>query len=159
MIRVVDIRLNMNKKLTIELIPRTSWFTNLRSIVSKNDWDIIRRKCYKNAGYKCEICSGKGNDWPVECHEVWKYDDIKHIQKLIRVIALCPNCHQVKHIGLAQIRGKLDEAMKHFCKINKIDDDEAIKRVNIAFEKYRERSSHEWKIIYKNFIKNYKSKI
>lgn len=38
---------------------------------------------------------------PVECHEVWDYDDDRKIQRLERRVALCPACHEVKHAGLA----------------------------------------------------------
>lgn len=89
-------------KLTIELVPSTSWFSNLRSLLSSEEWDKIRRGCYKNANYKCEICSGVGPKHPVECHETWEYDEKQGIQKLIGLIALCPSCHEVKHVGLEE---------------------------------------------------------
>ena len=57
--------------LTVELVPETAWFKNLRFEVSPLHWDEIRTKCYVAAGWKCEVCGGKGPKWPVECHEVW----------------------------------------------------------------------------------------
>ena len=77
-------------KLTIELVPSTSWFNNVRSQVSAQEWDIIRHIVYAKANNICEICGGKGNKHAVECHEIWEYDDKEHIQKLIGMIALCP---------------------------------------------------------------------
>ena len=50
-------------KLTIELVPSTAWFTNVRSEVSKAKWDKIRRKSYKHADYKCEICYASTAVW------------------------------------------------------------------------------------------------
>jgi hypothetical protein len=47
--------------LTIELVPKTAWFTNLRSYLTSKEWDVVRKKCYKEANYCCEICGGKGN--------------------------------------------------------------------------------------------------
>ena len=70
--------MSQNFKLTIELVPKTSWFTNLRSLVSKEQWDKIRNKVYWKAGYKCEICGSKGPKWPVECHEIWHYDLVNY---------------------------------------------------------------------------------
>ena len=36
-------------KLTIELVPRTAWFSNVRSMVSREDWDVLRKECYAQA--------------------------------------------------------------------------------------------------------------
>jgi 5-methylcytosine-specific restriction endonuclease McrA len=46
--------------LTIELVPKTAWYTNVRSNVSKKEWDRIRKKSYQNAGHVCEICGDTG---------------------------------------------------------------------------------------------------
>ncbi len=74
-----------------------------RSIVGmyREQWDKLRRPCYRAAGYRCEICGGKGPQHPVEAHEVWQYEDdgARGVQTLIRLIALCPDCHAVKHMG------------------------------------------------------------
>lgn len=133
-------------KLSIELVPRTCWFSNVRSCVSKKDWDKLRKKTYKAAGHRCEICNGKGKKWPVECHEVWHYDDQRHIQRLDRMIALCPSCHEVKHIGLAQLKGNMDRAVKHLMKVNKISLDEADEYLTKVFNQWRKRSLHSWEL-------------
>ena len=88
-------------KLEIELVPKDLFFRSLRSLVTKQSWDVIRREAYKKAGYRCEICGGKGDRWPVECHEIWEHDDERHIQYLKGTIALCPNCHMIKHTGFS----------------------------------------------------------
>ena len=88
-------------KLTIELVPQSSWGNNLRSEanLSKEQWDRLRKESYKKANYKCEICGDKGPKWPVECHEIWNYDDQTHTQTLKGLISLCPTCHKAKHLG------------------------------------------------------------
>jgi len=53
-------------ELTIELVPKTCWYTNLRSELPKSKWDKLRKKSYQEADYKCQICGGKGNRHPVE---------------------------------------------------------------------------------------------
>lgn len=133
-------------KLTIELVPRSCWYTNVRSEVTTEQWDRLRKACYKAAGYVCEICGGKGSDHPVECHEIWKYDDDRHTQTLTGLISLCPACHQVKHIGLAQIRGKLEEATEHFASVNGLTRAQALHEIELAFSTYHKRSQHEWKL-------------
>ena len=78
----------MNTTLTVELVPRGQWGANLRSELPKKDWDRLRREQYKKAGYVCEICGGKGSRHPVECHEIWHYDEDTNTQRLDGLIAL-----------------------------------------------------------------------
>lgn len=130
--------------LDIELVPATAWYNNVRAIVTKKQWDKIKSSVYAHAYYLCEICGGQGPKHPVECHEVWLYDDKKCIQTLDRMIALCPNCHQVKHFGLAEIQNKRDKALKHFMKINNLTKIVAEKHIKNAFEKWAERSKKPW---------------
>lgn len=131
--------------LTIELVPKTAWFTNLRSHLTSKEWDVVRKKCYKEANYQCEICGGKGNKHPVECHEKWDFEDGKITLK--GLIALCPSCHEVKHIGLAGIRGRGEIALKHFMKVNNIDRKTASHYIQEAFELYHKRSEREkWEL-------------
>ena len=58
---------NTSPRLTIELVPSTCWFSNVRSNISKQDWDRLRKETYKKANYRCEICGGVGRNHPVEC--------------------------------------------------------------------------------------------
>lgn len=133
-------------KLIVELVPQTSWYTNVRSNVSKKEWDIIRNICYTKAKYKCEICNGVGKKHPVECHEIWEYDDVNHIQKLIGIIALCPTCHKVKHAGLARINGEEELVIKQLMDINSIGKTNAIVHLNDAFKQWQNRSRHKWTV-------------
>lgn len=139
-------------KLKIELVPSSTWFTNLRSLLPRSVWDKYRKECYKNANYRCEICGGKGSKWPVECHEIWEYDDINHIQTLKGLIALCPACHEVKHFGLATIRGRDRIALSHLMKVNNIDRQEAINHIHEASQLHQERSRWEYDIIIDSYI-------
>lgn len=148
-------------KLTIELVPKTCWFSNIRNHVSQKTWKEIQQYTFKKAGYVCEICEGKGNKHPVECHEIWNYNDKKKIQTLERTIALCPACHEVKHIGFAESRGRLDIAKKHFKKINECSEEKAFQYISNAFYVWRERSQYNWKLnidwLNENFDLNIKS--
>ena len=137
-------------KLTIELVPKTSWYDNVRSHVSKERWDELRFECYRKAGHKCEICGAVGKDQgyehPVECHEIWEYDDKKKIQLLAGLIALCPRCHKVKHIGLAQINKEYTMCVYHLRQVNGWNFKKTEKYINKAFEKWEERSEHDWTV-------------
>jgi len=132
--------------LTIELVPKTAWFTNVRSNVLRKDWDMLRKTVYKKANYKCEICGGVGNKHPVECHEVWEYNDKIHTQKLIRLIALCPICHEVKHIGLAYSRERGDIVKAHLSKVNDWSDKDTDWYIKKQFDIWSYRSRFKWKI-------------
>ncbi len=133
-------------KLTIELVPETCWFSNVRSEVSKKEWEHIRSIVASKAWNVCEICGGVGKQHPVECHEIWHYDDKKLIQKLEGMIALCPECHAVKHFGYAASQGDHKTALRHFMKINQLARKEAEDYIEQAFQKWHERSQKEWKL-------------
>lgn len=133
-------------KLEIELIPYSNWQHNLRTLFTKQVWDEIRHKVYKRYNYKCGICGANGM---LHCHEVWSYDDKKHIQKLVGFIALCPQCHMIKHIGMAGVlasQGKLDmeRLIQHFMKVNQCTREEFQQHYNEAIATFKERSKHAW---------------
>lgn len=136
---------NVPPKLSIELVPKPLWYINLRSALTPSQWDTLRKACYKRAGHKCEICGGKGQKWPVECHEIWEYDDIACVQTLVGLIALCPDCHQVKHIGFAEQNGKLKEAMNHLAKVNQWPEVITREYVIEQFALWKKRSQFSWK--------------
>ncbi len=133
-------------KLTVELVPKTCWYSNVRSHVSKKTWDILRKSAYKNASYLCEICGGKGPKHPVECHECWHYDEDEKTQLLLGLMALCPNCHIVKHLGLAFIEGKDDIAYEQLQHVNGWGFQKTEKYVEQVFEVWQLRSQHEWEL-------------
>jgi 5-methylcytosine-specific restriction endonuclease McrA len=140
----------MSYKLTIELVPETSFYNNVRSAVTQSEWDVIRKKCYKRAGHKCEICGDKGTNqgknYSVECHEIWEYDDNTHIQTLKGLIALCPQCHQVKHVGFARMNGKEPEVIRQLMKVNKITSTEADNYIIDSFKVWEKRSEKQWTV-------------
>lgn len=137
-------------KLTIELVPSTSWYSNVRSNVSKSEWDKIRKHCYQLAHNRCEICGdvgfNQGRKHAVECHEIWHYNDDDKSQKLIGLIALCPNCHQCKHAGLAILNGKRNLITKHLMKVNNISWSSADSYINESFKLWNERSQFDWNV-------------
>lgn len=134
----------MKAELTIELVPQSCWYSNVRSNVSKETWDTLRKQVYRRADYHCEICGGQGDNWPVECHEIWYYDDKRKVQRLEGLIALCPSCHEVKHIGLAGSRGRGSAAAAHLARVNGWSERQARRYIVAAFELWEKRSGYEW---------------
>lgn len=140
------LKLHQTLKLQIELVPGSCWWSNVRSNVTNKQWDKIRKPVYAKANYKCEICGEKGTKHPVECHEVWIYDDTTLIQRLGHFQALCPLCHEVKHIGLAGVRGNGERAFNRFKTINQLDDNIASQIMSAVFRQWRIRSLQQWKL-------------
>lgn len=135
-------------KLTIELIPTTAWDNNLRSYLTGRQWDKVRKKCYAEADHKCEICGGqdpyrlaKGHS-PVDCHERWSFENGE--VKLYGLIALCPNCHEVKHIGLAEARGNFNRALQHFMRVNGLNQTDAMHHIKDAAHLWKKRNEGHW---------------
>ena len=133
-------------KLGVELVPVTCWYSNVRSGLPTKEWDRLRKLSYAEADYKCEICGGKGTKHPVECHEIFEYDDENKVQTLRGLVALCPKCHRVKHIGKAQIDGLYGEARQHLADVNGWSIAKAEKYVIQQFEVWQKRSMYQWKL-------------
>jgi hypothetical protein len=135
-------------KLTVELIPKTCWWSSVRTMVTKKEWDKIRYIAYENANHKCKICKEIGKDQGfrhnLECHEIWEYNEKTYTQKLIGLIALCPLCHQVKHIGRALAMGRGTKTYDHMAKVNKWTLSDIQQHIDEAFLEYNLRSKHEW---------------
>ncbi|MBP5177211.1 MAG: hypothetical protein ILP02_01360 [Clostridia bacterium] len=135
----------MGWKLDFELVPDSCWYSNLRSILKKSQWDIVRHDAYLRAGGRCMICGRKAAR--LEAHERWTYDEQTCVQKLSDVIAVCHSCHSVIHIGRTQLIGEEDKAIKHFMYVNKCSYSDYIKALGRANEVHRRLNLvAEWKI-------------
>jgi hypothetical protein len=136
-------------KLTIELVPKSSWGNNLRSEanLSKEAWDKLRKSSYKKAGYRCEVCKGQGPKWPVECHEIWDYDDEKGVQTLKGLVSLCPICHKAKHLGRTlsvEPEEIKTEVLLKIMDLNSFTEEQLEEYIISVFDKWQERSSKSW---------------
>ncbi|MDQ6695417.1 MAG: HNH endonuclease [Chloroflexota bacterium] len=131
-------------RLTVELVPSSCWFSNLRSELSKEDWDRLRHAAYERAGRRCKVCGQRGSQHPVECHEVWEYDDERHVQRLTGLMALCPACHEAKHMGYASSVGRAGQARAHLARVNGWSMDMVELYLEVQFEQWSRRSNHEW---------------
>lgn len=131
-------------KLTIELVPFGQWYDNLRSRLKPGQWELLKKACFTYANHRCEICGGVGKKHPVECHEIWDYDDKRLRQTLTGLISLCPSCHRVKHIGNANRMGLLQPTLKHMAKINKWPMHLAEAYFEVELERWEYRSQYSW---------------
>lgn len=119
---------------------------NVRAVLSASQWNALRGKIADAAWNVCQICGGVGPNHPVECHEIWEYNEKTKIQRLAGMIALCPDCHMVKHFGYARVTGKEEQAFKHFMKINELKKKEAETAISQAYEVWRKRSLIDWEL-------------
>ncbi len=132
-------------KLEFELVPDSVWGSNLRSILSKAQWDVVRKEAYARANGRCMICGRPVKR--LEAHEKWSYDEKNAVQKLEDVVALCHACHETVHIGRTQLMGREAEAAAHFCKVNGCNYAAYRKALGKATEDHLRRNRiAEWKL-------------
>lgn len=90
---------------------------NLWSLFDAATWDHVRKTSYSRSGYRCMLCGeqrtrkvdgGEPARGPVDAHEVWSWtmphDDPSlglGVQRLERIMVLCPTCHACFHAGHA----------------------------------------------------------
>lgn len=115
----------------------------MRTNLTPAEWGKCKAFVRRRSNDRCEICGGRGPQWPVECHEQWRYDDTEHVQSL-GLIALCPPCHKVKHLGHAQVVGDYDAAFSRLMVGNAWTPAMAQSHVDAAFATWQKRSRHQW---------------
>lgn len=140
--------------LDFEMLPASTRGVNLRRMLTRSEWNRIRRAALREYGNRCAIC-GRSNA-RLECHEVWSFDDARHIQRLERVIPLCAMCHHVKHIGMAgrlARAGRLDywRVVNHYCEVNSCSVDDFYRARDAAFEKQSGRNAVKWVVDLGNY--------
>ena len=115
---------------------------SLYRLLPKESWDRLRKEVYQRAGHRCEIC---GRRRQMACHEVWSYDGAARVQKLMGLMALCPQCHEVKHFWFTRARGTARAAFGHLARVNGWTAEEALAYLDwllyIGFPKRGDRKS------------------
>ncbi|MBE7061877.1 MAG: HNH endonuclease [Clostridiales bacterium] len=143
----------MKYKLDFELVPDSCWYSNLRTILSKKQWDFIKADAKERAEGKCMICGRKTDR--LEAHERWSYDEENCVQKLEDIVSICKDCHNVIHIGRTQLKGDEERAEKHFMKVNNCSYAEYRQALGKANEEHKRRNLvPEWKL-YLTYLKRY----
>ncbi len=130
--------------LKIELVPERLWGVNLRAMMTAHAWGKVRRAVYEKAGGVCEICGGAGARGRLECPETWIYDEGARLQTLTGLVALCPPCHRVKHLGFSDKMGKLEECIEHMARVNGMTKRQAQAYVEHCYAIQRRRARMKW---------------
>ena len=144
-------------KLSIELVPSTIWYANIYNYYKQSNqmdkWHELKQYLFDTEGKRCWICREERS---LEAHELWEYDDYKHIQKLTAVHHLCDLCHKIKHIGLwlhstdggnmlQQQKIKKAEIINHFCRVNNCTISDFQTYEDFVFAQWERRSKFQWK--------------
>lgn len=135
----------MEYKLNFELVPDSCWYSNLRSLLRPQQWDVVRRDAYAKANGRCRICGRAVRR--LEAHERWTYNEETHTQILSDVTAICSDCHAVIHIGRTQLTGGEEKASQWFMKVNNCSYADYRAALGQANEDHRRRNRiPEWKL-------------
>ena len=142
-----------NSILPIELIPKSMHQYNVRARITEEQWKVVCKVVHRNnVGNKwhCQVCHQKGTtqgfNHPVECHEVWEFDDKTRTQKLVNLKTLCPLCHKFTHLGLATKQGYANTVKEHGSRIRRMSISSIEKELKHLYEINNERSKTRWKL-------------
>ena len=135
----------MKRKLNFEFIPDGTWHYNLRSILSKKQWDYIRNDAKERTSGRCAICGRK--NCRLEGHEQWDYDLDNGVQILKDVISICHDCHSVIHFNRTSLKGDVERAENHYMKVNNCSYADLRKDLGEANVKHQKLNTvSEWKL-------------
>lgn len=141
-------------RLAPELVPTPCLGRNLHTVLPPAEWDRIRRQTYRRAGYRCEVCGRR--DEPLHAHEMWTYDDRRHVQQLVALRCLCELCHFCMNetgwprwvFGFVRLpmsgrRITHAEFVAHWCQQNSCDQATWERSARAAYAEWMRRSKHE----------------
>jgi hypothetical protein len=134
-----------SNKLYIDMIPKTTYFKNVRSLFNDSDWNLIRHHIYERVNYKCECCGKKKMKY-LDAHERWEFNEETQTQKLVRIIALCKLCHSATHYGHSKRTKNIEKINNHIKKINNYNDEELQEHINSSYSLWKERNKIKWNL-------------
>lgn len=85
--------------ITMPNVPKPLHGIPPRVIMGKSTWDHVRKKCYFDAGYKCEVCGCEPPKGQLHAHELYSYDYTTGTGTFERCIAICKKDHDFIHSG------------------------------------------------------------
>jgi hypothetical protein len=137
-------------RLVPELVPNPQlWGMSAKKTLGRSAWEQIRLDVLTTAKHACEICGDEPNVYhgdPLNCHEVWHYDDERGVATLIRLRMQCTACDTAVHIGRAIIYDVGDRAFAQLQKVNGISRVEAERLYDTAYAEWRCRSKKTWRL-------------
>jgi hypothetical protein len=137
-------------QLRCDLLPASTWGSNLRGVFSRKDWDALRIPVCMASGNVCEVCGAEvdtdsGRKRRPDCHELWVFEHRdRNVQRLDRLIALCPDCHRAQHIGLAGVKAETGLVVAKLREVNGWTTAQAMLEMNRAWAEYERRQHYRW---------------
>lgn len=135
--------------LSIDLVPVSAWFTNVRTVVSRRTWAGLRRYVFERTERACEGCGSwehPGSGRALELHERFEFDVPTRTQSLRRLVALCQRCHAVAHVDRTVAAGFGREAFAHLQRVTGMTAAEATAHVDDARTVTVLRGRYVWEL-------------
>lgn len=134
--------------LNVDLIPASNWGGSLANLLLNSCWENIRQGVVCQTGDKCIICGLDSRGKSVDCHEIWEYyrpvsGDIG-VQRLVDIIPVCRQCHEMFHLGLANQNGRLEDAFRRLAWANRWSFEDVLKYWDYTGEKWLRRNNFAW---------------
>lgn len=85
--------------ITMPNVPKPLHGMPPRVIMGNTKWNMMRKRCYFDANYKCEICGCEPEKGNLHAHELYSYDYKEGTGTFERCIAVCKTCHDGIHSG------------------------------------------------------------
>jgi len=90
------------KILTMPNIPAPLHQLAPRTVMGATAWNHMRKKCYFDAGYKCQACGKELGRGECDAHELYTINYITGESRFERCVCLCHTCHRLGiHSGRA----------------------------------------------------------
>lgn len=73
-----------------------------RTVIGNSAWNVMRKRCYYDAGYKCQACGKQCEPGQCDAHELYTINYVTGESKFERCVCLCRICHRLSiHTGRA----------------------------------------------------------
>jgi hypothetical protein len=154
----MPVLLDNRRQLCSDLIPDTSWGSSLANLLVASSWNALRTPLIQNNHEACEICGGRGSS--LDVHEIWEYflpQDWQHelsslpddqmifgVQKLTALWPVCRECHECFHLGLANVRGRIQIVLRRLAAINLWSADTVNRYVDVIHDRFDFHNKFLW---------------
>lgn len=129
-------------KLSIDLTPTSTSCKNIQKQFNKKQWAAISDMVFSRTQGLCEICGAPIDKKTFKMYACWLYNG--NTQSLSKLIGLCFNCNQAKDRGIVALNADTHYVVEHYCRVNNISYEEALKHIENAFDVWCQRSHIEW---------------
>jgi hypothetical protein len=138
-----------------DLIPGTSWGSSLANMLTKASWDALRHPLIARNNNVCELCGTKHPT--LDVHEIWSYDFpdeelpdpesdevLFGTQRLDGLMAICKECHECFHLGLAIKNGRQQVVFQRLAYLNQWSMKEVEDYFDVIYERHLMLGKVHW---------------